>query len=287
MSYPPPNQYPPQGGFPPQGGYPPQQRPPQGYPPGPSGPSYGQPPPQQGNYPPQQGYGQPPPQQGGYPPAQGYGAPSQYPPSQGYAPSGPSYGQPPPQQGGWGASLYGAIPPQELQNLQAWFSSVDTDRSGSITCNELANYNLVGRPIGYETASKLIKIFDKQHSGTIEFFEFAALQQFLTKMQQAFFAADSDRSGTLDLREIFGALQVAGFQLTYPTLEALSKKFDNTGGRGLTFDQFLHVGAHLATVRSIFEWNDPSHSGRVTFTYDQLAHVTVHLLDNHVPPRPY
>lgn len=290
-------QYPPQTGFPPQQQgqqFPPQQQgqyPPSNTPYNPNAPFGAQKPPQQGQYPPNQPgyqsqttspYGQPPTQQpyGQQPPQQGY---HNTPPQQNSYQT-PSYGQPtqqPPQQPGQGwASSYGTgIPPQELQGLQAWFSSVDADRSGSITCNELAQLQFLGKPLGLETAKKLIKVFDKDYSGHIDFNEFCSLHQFINKMQNAFFSSDADRSGYLDSKEIFGAITSAGFQLSYPTVQAICQKYDTLRNGNITIESFIQICAHLASVRSIFEWNDTTKTGKATLTYDQLAHITVHLLE--------
>jgi Ca2+-binding EF-hand superfamily protein len=54
-----------------------------------------------------------------------------------------------------------------MANLQAWFYSVDKDRSGSITYNELANLRFANKPLGVAAAKKLIKVFDKNYSGSI------------------------------------------------------------------------------------------------------------------------
>jgi len=155
---------------------------------------------------------------------------------------------------------------------------VDKDRSGTITANELATLPFGGKQLGHATAKKLIKVFDKNYSGSIDFAEYAALHQFLLKMQAAFFAADQDRSGYLDYREIYNALVQAGFQLSMPTVQAVCQKYD-TSKKGLNWDHFLQCCALLATTRSIFEWNDSQKSGKVTFTYDQLAHVIVHTME--------
>jgi len=253
--------------------------------------------PQQGGFPPQNGpYGNPPqsqytPSQGqqygqGYPPAQSlqgsYGPPPQQYGQQPYGQPPQQYGQQPPQQygqqRGWASQYYGNIQSPEMLQLQTWFQSVDVDRSGTITAVELARLQIGGRLIGMDAAKKLVKVFDKNYSGGIDFQEFASLHQFIMQMQNAFYTSDTDRSGFLDPREIHTALQSAGFQFSFPTVEAICRKYE-TPGRGISLDQFFQVCAHLATVRSIFEWNDPSRIGKITLTYDQLAHITVHLLD--------
>jgi hypothetical protein len=48
-----------------------------------------------------------------------------------------------------------------------------------------------------------------------DFYEYAAMHKFLASLQAAFFAADRDRSGTIDAREIHNALAAAGFQVPY------------------------------------------------------------------------
>lgn len=98
----------------------------------------------------------------------------------------------------------------------------------------------------------LVSIFHFPSSKFPDFNEFAALNQFILKMQAAFNGADRDRSGFLDTNEIYGALTYSGFQLSMPTVQAICQKF-YTPNRGVSFDSFLQLCAHLATVRSIFE----------------------------------
>jgi len=236
--------------------------------------------PQQGAYPPSQGaYGSA--QQGAYPPSQGaYGAPST---AQGLPnkPSLPPIGQTgygsQPSAPGWAASYGTGVNPQEMAVLQNWFNSVDTDRSGNISANELATMSIMNRPLGIEAARKLIKVFDKDYSGTVDFNEFVSLNRFMNTMQGAFFAADQDRSGFLDYREIFNAMSGAGFQLTYPTIQAVCEKYDVNRSGQISAEAFVNICSQLAAVRSIFEWNDTQRTGKVTLSYDQLAHITIHL----------
>eukprot|EP01104_Vermistella_antarctica_P018827 TRINITY_DN7131_c0_g1_i1.p2 TRINITY_DN7131_c0_g1~~TRINITY_DN7131_c0_g1_i1.p2 ORF type:complete len:140 (-),score=31.24 TRINITY_DN7131_c0_g1_i1:393-812(-) len=133
---------------------------------------------------------------------QGYGAPQQ-----GYgAPQQGGYGAPPPQQQQWYGNYYNQIAPTEMQQLQAWFGSVDRDGSGHITAHEMTGAQYGGAPLRYETAVKLIKVFDRDYSGTIDFYEYASLHKFICAMSHAFIQNDRDRNGTLDSQEILGAL---------------------------------------------------------------------------------
>jgi len=164
-----------------------------------------------------------------------------------------------------------------MQTMQQWFQSVDRDRSGNISAQELAQIQFSGKPLGAAVSTKLIKVFDRDHSGSIDFNEYAVLHKFLTSMQNAFFAADRDRSGTIDPPEILAGLQQAGFSLSMPTVQAYGRKFDPSG-RGIDFPNFLWMCSHLAHCRSIFEWNDQQRRGQIVLSYDALCHIAADLL---------
>ena len=55
----------------------------------------------------------------------------------------------------------------DAMECQQWFAAVDRDRSGSITPQELQNLSFGGRPLGYQIALKLVKVFDRDRSGSI------------------------------------------------------------------------------------------------------------------------
>eukprot|EP01091_Cochliopodium_minus_P019845 TRINITY_DN846_c0_g1_i1.p1 TRINITY_DN846_c0_g1~~TRINITY_DN846_c0_g1_i1.p1 ORF type:complete len:144 (-),score=39.69 TRINITY_DN846_c0_g1_i1:319-750(-) len=135
-------------------------------------------PPIQGQYPPQQQY---PPIQQQYPPQQqGFQPPPQFQPQQGM--------QVPPQSfQGWFTVYYNLIQPHEMLEITSWFQSIDRDRSGSITANEIQHCTFGQLPLGFEVAQKLVRVFDKDKSGTIDFYEYAAMHKFLALMQGAFF----------------------------------------------------------------------------------------------------
>jgi len=89
---------------------------------------------------------------------------------------------------GWCSSYFNQISQQEMGELANWFKTVDRDKSGSISDNELMALQFGNKPIGIDTARKLIAIFDRDKNGNIDFYEYAALHKFLTTMQQAFFS---------------------------------------------------------------------------------------------------
>jgi len=254
-------------GYPPQGGG--------GYPGAPGG------------YPPAGGY------PGGGPPPGAYGAPSPYgAPPPGGRPGGPpgtvvhqqtttvvtSSAGPPPSSfnNSWFSSYYNQIQQQEMYEIQAWFRSVDRDGSGSITANEIAGITFNGVPLGMDVSTKLVRVFDRDGNRSIDFYEYAAMHKFLASLQAAFFAADRDRSGTIDAREIYNALAGAGFQVSLPVVQSFMMVHNKTG-YGVNFHQFLLICATIAQGRSLFQWRDTQRSGRITVTLDQLLELVAQM----------
>jgi len=264
--YPPANPYPPQyahqpyppqaaaygsqpGTYPPQPGQPPANtQPPTTQPPATQPPSAVRPPGQPGGYPPQPTSAYPP-QPGGYPPNPQTTAPMSGPPM-------------------WYDQYFNGLPPQLAQELQRWFASVDTDRSGNISSRELALVTFGGIPLGEENARKLIKIFDKDRSYSIDFREYTALHQYILAMQQQFMNADRDRSGFLSFQEVTLVCQQAGFSISPVAMNLLFQKYCRDA-RGLSFGQYLGMCGEMGGIRSKFEWADPRRTGMVTLNFSQ------------------
>lgn len=176
----------------------------------------------------------------------------------------------------WFSSYYNQIQQQEMYEIQAWFRSVDRDGSGSITANEIAGITFNGVPLGLDVATKLVRVFDRDGNRSIDFYEYAAMHKFLASLQAAFFAADRDRSGTIDAREIHNALAAAGFQVSLPVVQTFMMVHNKTG-YGVNFHQFLLICATIAQGRSLFQWRDPQRSGRITVTLDQLLELVAQM----------
>uniref|UniRef100_A0A6B2LHS4 EF-hand domain-containing protein n=1 Tax=Arcella intermedia TaxID=1963864 RepID=A0A6B2LHS4_9EUKA len=166
-----------------------------------------------------------------------------------------------------------------MAGLKDWFVRVDTDRSGTIEISELQHVTFDRIPIGMEVAAKLVQVFDSDRNGKIDFVEYASMHKFISHMRQAFLNADADKSGRIEAKEIFEALRGAGFNyLTLPTVQELLNKFDKSR-RGLDWREFLMMVAHIAHVRSVFQWNDTKKTGQITLSSDQLTHISAYLLD--------
>ncbi|KAF8160377.1 hypothetical protein K438DRAFT_311338 [Mycena galopus ATCC 62051] len=245
---------PPAGGPPPQGGY----APPAGGPPGHAGSGYRPPP------------GGPPGQAGS-----GYGPPPGAPPGGGFAPPG-GHGMP-----------HGADP-----QLWGWFQSVDMDRSGSITAEELQRALINGdwTPFDLDTVKLLMTIFDTDRSGTITFAEFAGLWKYIKDWQGVFRHFDRDRSGSIEQNELRDALAQFGFNLSPNLLMLVERKYDPQAGPargregqrgqpapGITFDRFVRACVVVKQLHEAFGRLDTDRDGWIQIGYEGFMETVLSL----------
>lgn len=96
-----------------------------------------------------------------------------------------------------------------------WFRTVDKSGDGNIDVKELQQALALGNlHFSLQAVAMMIRLHDRDRSGSIDFNEFQSLHKFLMNMQQAFQYFDRDRSGALDRGEVFSALQHAGAHRT-------------------------------------------------------------------------
>lgn len=163
----------------------------------------------------------------------------------------------------WYAVYYNQIQPHELQSLQGWFSAMDQDKSGTITAQELVNAPWPGG-VSFDptTCYKLVRTFDNDWTGTITFYEFAALFKFVMFLHSIFQMADQNRSGTLEPMELQWALQQAGFMVDEQSVRPYLKRFQSNQVN-ISFASFVALATQLAHARAVFDKLDTDHDGRI------------------------
>lgn len=198
----------------------------------------------------------------------------------------------------WFASYFGTDA-QLVSQIQAWFSAVDTDRSGQLDQGELGRaLQQAGLNFGPATLRRLLTTFDLDRSGHLGVNEFVCLYQFVLSLRNSFASQDRDRSGKLDnWNEITAALAQGGFQLSPPAINSVLTRFD-PNRVGLTLEAFTEVALFLASLRSYFDFyahqpkpqgfgQPPASQGppgitptnaTITLSFDQLACATPYFL---------
>lgn len=182
-----------------------------------------------------------------------------------------------------------------MHRLTAWFQSVDRDRSGQIDANELSTAIWPGgRQFDKSTINKFLVIFDTDRSGTMSFYEYAALYKYIETLTTAFWYCDRDRSMTLDPTELPTALQQAGYALDVETTNLLKKRYAKPpvgapgsakiggagaggkagggGGGPVTFENYVSICVSLAHMNSVFRQYD---RGQNSITLDKPSFYKV------------
>ncbi|KAI8066814.1 EF-hand [Gongronella butleri] len=190
----------------------------------------------------------------------------------------PNQGYPPPNQG-YPPQNYGAPapPPNADPQLWAWFTAVDTDRSGQLTADELQRALVNGdfSPFNLETVRMMVNMFDTDNSGTIGFNEFAGLWRYIEDWKRCFQAFDADGSGSIDANEMRNALRTFGYNLSDRFVTVLIQKFDKYGKGDVTFDNFVQACVNVKTLTDSFRSFDTDGDGWIQISYEQFLELVI------------
>jgi len=204
---------------------------------------------------------------------------------------GGSYGGPPSYQGMGGFASYQNPPRGADPQLWSWFVSVDKDRSGAISLQELQKALVNGdfTPFDLDTVKLLMNIFDVDRSGTIGFNEFAGIWKYIKDWQGVFLHFDRDRSGTIDGNELQAALSQFGYSLSPQLLDVLQRKYEPQGTvpaaaggyqsapPGITFDRFVRACVVVKQITESFAALDTDRDGWIQMDYEKFLQTVLTL----------
>lgn len=186
-------------------------------------------------------------------------------------------------QSGYSYSPGPPAPAGSEPQLWQWFSAVDTDRSGSISVNELQAALVNGNWSNFDldTVKMLMAMFDTDRSGTIGFAEFSGLWKYISDWQGVFRHFDRDRSGSIDGHELSEALRTFGYNLAPSLLALIEQKYASgpTSGYGtapgITFDRFVRACVTVKTLTEAFQRVDTDRDGWVTISYEEFMKIVL------------
>jgi len=171
--------------------------------------------------------------------------------------------------------------------LWSWFVSVDKDRSGAITLQELQKALVNGdfTPFDLDTVKLLMNIFDVDRSGTIGFNEFAGIWKYIKDWQGVFLHFDRDRSGTIDGNELQAALSQFGYTLSPQLLNLLQRKYGTASAAGgyqsappgLTFDHFVRTCVVVKQITESFAALVTDRDGWIQMNYEKFLQTVLTL----------
>lgn len=163
------------------------------------------------------------------------------------------------------------------RQLRDLFHRLDRDRNGRLNESELqsALTNNDGAQFKSSTVLLMIKMFDTQLSGGIDFKDFFHLWNYITHWRKIFVRYDVDKNQKISFAEYQSALEGIGYRL--PTDEALYifQKYGDIAPNKvmyLNFDMFVESVVWLLRCTNVFKKFDSQGNGVATITFQDFVH---------------
>jgi len=168
-----------------------------------------------------------------------------------------------------------APPPPNLPSqtqLTQYFNRVDRNKSGTITGEELQAALSNGNDTKFNmcTVNMMIGMFDHKKTGEINLEQFGSLWRYIVDWQNCFKTFDSDKSGSINVGELRGALEGFGYTLSAPVIQMLLNKFDRTRQEAIKLDDFIQCCLVLHSVTDAFRQEDTDLDGVIQISYEKF-----------------
>ncbi|KIH89648.1 calcium-binding protein modulator protein [Sporothrix brasiliensis 5110] len=157
--------------------------------------------------------------------------------------------------------------------LRTIFEGLDTHRVGYITEKQLAE-NLVNSDrtkFDTYTVNMMVRMFDSDRSGDLNFQEFVGLWQFLDRWRTIFNRFDTDRSGNISMDEFKNTLVSFQYRLSDGFIEFLFKNYDRENRGVITFDLFMQSCITLKRMTDTFKKYDDDRDGYITINFEDFV----------------
>lgn len=223
-------------------------------------------------------------------PPQNYQAPA--PPPQPQAFTATTTSPPPPQNYGFGPppqAHHGRSPPlsrpprtpappppggrsEADASLFPLFKAVDKQGTGQLTEKELRAALVNGDYTSFDlhTVKMMIRMFDVDKTGTINFDEFCGLWSFLAAWRALFDRFDADRSGSISPDEYAHALVAFGYRLSSAFVGILYRTYEKSGEGNMSFDLFVQSCISLKRMTDVFKRYDTDRDGYITLSFEEF-----------------
>lgn len=141
------------------------------------------------------------------------------------------------------------------------------------------------------TVKMMIRMFDRDGNGIINFEEFVSLWRYLAAWRELFDRFDEDRSGRISLPEFEKALVAFGYRLSPKFVSVLFTAFESKtrqlnapprspSRNGMSFDLFVQACISLKRMTDVFKRYDDDRDGYITVSFEEF--LTGELFDNHL-----
>lgn len=144
------------------------------------------------------------------------------------------------------------LPPEQIAILRKAFESFDSNKSGSISTETVAEIlRLMGQPFNKQILEEMIEEVDEDKSGRLEFEEFIILaakfiveedEEALQKeLKEAFRLYDKEGNGFIPTSCLKEILRELDDQLSDNDLDGMIQEIDSDGSGTVDFDEFMEM----------------------------------------------
>lgn len=129
----------------------------------------------------------------------------------------------------------------------------------------------------------MIRMFDRDGNGIINFDEFVSLWKYLAAWRELFDRFDEDRSGRISLQEFEKALVAFGYRLSPQFVSVLFTAFESKtrhmtappkspvpDRNGMSFDLFVQACISLKRMTDVFKRYDDDRDGYITVSFEEF-----------------
>nr|XP_010943920.1 sorcin isoform X6 [Elaeis guineensis] len=157
--------------------------------------------------------------------------------------------------------------------LREWFGRVDSNHTGNITAPQLQRALAVGNlDFPLSIVQQMIRMYDFDRNGTMNFEEFLALNKFLLKVDtQPEVYPKFMPNGKRKVQNVFSALERGrGFL----PLDDVYASFDKNKMGMVRLDEFISLCIFVQSACNLFNSFDTPKQGRVTLDFNQFVYCT-------------
>ncbi|KAJ6009289.1 hypothetical protein N7522_004305 [Penicillium canescens] len=183
-------------------------------------------------------------------------------------------------------------PSNDPQQLYPLFRAANVSQSSTLTEQELGSALVNGDYTSFHprTVKMMIRMFDRDGSGTINFDEFVSLWRYLAAWRELFDRFDEDRSGRISLTEFENALVAFGYRLSpkfvaviFGVFESKTKQMGvapkDPTRNGMSFDLFVQACISLKRMTDVFKRYDEDRDGYITVSFEEFLTEILQLQD--------
>ena len=166
-------------------------------------------------------------------------------------------------------------PTQDLTQLKSYFDKVDQNKNGLISATELKSALTNGFedfPFQLSTVNAIMHGFAPE-TKEVNFETFVHLWKYIFEWQKCFRRFDTNKSGSIESKELQSALTSFGYNISSNICQILMQRFDRSGQKEILFDDFIKLCLILHGLTDSFRGKDVHQNGQVNISFEDFLQM--------------